>query len=384
MNALAARIDRPSNFQTRVSSTYLTRSTRSLIMMPCTSKNRESLSPLRARRYLLIHILHCGLLRMTCSQEYRVSQAFFLLMGGLHIYHESGRPIGPLSSNDAIDLIRRGRIYLPSARKIEALSTTLSIGKLFACSLLMLFVAKCVSRIPQRLTVAPLEAMALAHTFFAVVSFAPWWAKPMNVASPEHVPLEAFSEARRSSINTRRSQRVSQSRSVWDIIYAYILGGQDILYDMDRLAYVPTFWSGDPDSVFEEIDPDSPPPESTSAYFLADAAALFLAIPFGAIHFIAWDDQLPYHIEHILWRLGSIFVASAPAVILCTYILTIIPRHFENIKLMGLMLKCACVPCALLYMISRLILIAIVCSSTWRPAAGVYTQASFWKYVAIW
>ncbi|KAF7965194.1 hypothetical protein HWV62_45228 [Athelia sp. TMB] len=325
------------------------------------------------------------LTREKVSLKYEITQTFFLLMGGLHIYHDSGRPIGPLTPEHAIKLINCGKLMLPSLETINALSAKLSVGKLLAFISLITFVTKCIARKIESLALAPLEVMALAHTFIAMASFWPWWSKPMNIDSPVHVPLQAFPAADHNSINTLRRQRFSGNISVWDIIYAYVLGGQDALYDLNTVAYMPTFWSGDLDNVFALPDPARPLPtdSSDSAYFIGNVAGLGVAIIFGAIHFLAWDNQLPYSVEHLLWRVGSIVVTGAPVVIICTWFLTIVPLHFNKVKLMGLMFKCVCVPFATLYMASRLTLIAIVLTSTFSPAAGVYVQVSFWKYIGL-
>lgn len=103
--------------------------------------------------------------------EYTIAHAFFLLMGGIHIYDVNGRAIGPLTGSDALYLIQHGLLVLPPLQKIHGLSKSSTIGKLTALAGLLWFVVPCLARVAQSLQMAAFEIMALAHTTIAIITF---------------------------------------------------------------------------------------------------------------------------------------------------------------------------------------------------------------------
>ncbi|KZP02910.1 hypothetical protein FIBSPDRAFT_710265, partial [Athelia psychrophila] len=205
-----------------------------------------------------------------------------------------GHPIGPLTAGDAVKLIRRGSFLLPPLQKIEGLSKRSSLGKLSALSGLLWFVMPCIVRFAQRLQMAAFEVTVLAHTSIAIITLVPWWNKPMNVDCPEPVAIRAFPRSRRDTLSLSRHQSFNGRFSCYHIAYAYIFGSQDALFDFDKIIYVPTFWSGDPDTIFAvPMSGTYAPKAPRSAYVTGAASSLLVAVIFGLIHCIAWSYDLP-------------------------------------------------------------------------------------------
>lgn len=312
-----------------------------------------------------------------------MEHAFFLLMGGIHIYDEHGVPIGPLGVDDAIDLLRRGSIVLPTMQTIGGLSKSSKFGKLAAMAALMLFFAQCVARFAQRLQMAPFEVMVFAHTSIAIFTFIPWWSKPMNVDCPVRVSVRAFRSRMRSTLLLARTQSFCGHPSRSQIAYAYIFGSQDVLFDFDKVVYVPMFWAGDPDSVFTvPTDGSHAPRARLSAYVLGTASSLIVAIAFGVMHCIAWNYDLPSYAETVVWRVGALIVSGSACVVICAYVACIFPLRAGKTRLPGMIMTYTSIPCVALYMVGRLMLIAVVCSSFRRLAPDVFVQGSF-KFVPL-
>lgn len=304
-------------------------------------------------------------------------------MGGVHIYDEDGEPVGPLTPSDAINLITSGSILLPPLQRINGQSETTGGGKLFAVVVLLHFVGPCITRAIQGLPLATIEIMALAHTLIAIMTFMPWWSKPMNVECPSRVSVEAFPESQQASFTSARSQRLSGDNTLSEIVYAYIVGGQDSLFDLSKAAYVPTFWSGDPTSVFSQPSSSGPAPSSQrSAHISGTAFGLLAAIFFGLIHFIGWKNSSSNAVERVVWRFGAVLVTCSPAVVIIVYIACIFPLRFNRYDLPRLWMEYTTVPCAALYATGRLMLIAIVLFTTWNLPTEVYVQGS-WRFIPL-
>ncbi|KZP22569.1 hypothetical protein FIBSPDRAFT_952689 [Athelia psychrophila] len=232
------------------------------------------------------------------DEEYTMVHAFFVLMGGLHIYNGTGHPIGPLTADDAVELIRCRLFLLPPLQKIEGLSKRSSLGKLSAFSGLLWFVIPCIVRFAQSLQMAAFEVTVLAHTSIAIITLVPWWSKPMNVDCPEPVAIKVFPRSRRDTLSLSRHQSFDSRFSCYHIAYAYIFGRQDALFDFGKIIYVPTFWSGDPDTIFMvPMSGTYAPKAPRSAYVTGAASSLLVAVIFGLIHCITWNYDLPSTIE---------------------------------------------------------------------------------------
>ncbi|KZP29612.1 hypothetical protein FIBSPDRAFT_946511, partial [Athelia psychrophila] len=215
----------------------------------------------------------------TVDKEYTILHAFYVLMGGVHVYAADGTPMFPLDVDTAVMLITNGQILLPRKETIEGLSKTTYLGQSFAAFELGVFLLKCVWRLVEGLPLANLEVMAFAHASIAIFTFIPWWYKPMALDEPMRVPIESVKSM---SEHAASATAISPARNVWQVTYAYIFGNQESLYTLRRLRGVPTFWSGDPDNIFVTPQVDEPPPSAPEpAYFLASVAGIPFIATFG-------------------------------------------------------------------------------------------------------
>lgn len=321
--------------------------------------------------------LHYTIVNLTSRTEYTMAHAFFLLMGGVHIYDERGIPIGPLNVEDAIHLLRRGSIVLPPLQTIQGLNKSSIRGKLTAVAGLMWFVIPCLARFEQRLQMAPFEIMALAHTTIAIFTFLPWWHKPMNVDCPVRMSVCAFRRRHRADISLARSQSFCGQPSKAQIAYAYIFGSQDVLFDFNKVIYAPMFWAGDPDSVFKvPMSGTYATKAKTSAYVYGAASSLVVAIIFGAIHCIGWNYDLPSYVEQVLWRTGAVLVSGSAVAVICAYLACIFPLRANKPRVPGIIMTYVSIPCVFLYAVGRLLLIAVACSTFRKLSPGVFVQGS--------
>lgn len=315
--------------------------------------------------------------KLTSATDYTMAHAFFLLMGGLHIYDGHGHPIGPLHVEDAITLIHRGSINLPPSQLIEGLSKSSTFGKLAALSGLMWFVIPCIACYALHLPMAPFEIMALAHTTVATFTFLPWWHKPMNLDCPLRVSVHVFGRSQRVSLPLSRSQSFCGHPSKSQIAYAYIFGSQDVLFDFAKVIYVPMFWAGDSDSVFT-VPVNTPYAQraKTSAYVWGAATSLAVAIIFGGIHCTGWHYKFPSYVEQVLWRIGAVLVSGSAGVVICAYLACMFPLRANSLTIPGIIMTSVSIPCVVLYAVGRLLLIAVACSTIRKLSPGVFVQGS--------
>ncbi|KAF7967912.1 hypothetical protein HWV62_32559 [Athelia sp. TMB] len=313
------------------------------------------------------------------DQKCNLTHAYFVVMGGLHVYNERGRPVGPVTVPDALENIRAGRLVLPPLDAIQGLSQSSTLSTLFALLGLLSFVIPSLARIHEGIPLAGLELMVLAHTIIATVTFLPWWKKPMNVGSPIRVSEEAYAPRDRFRLQLRRrTTSIFAEHSLAEVVYCYIIGTHDTLYDIQHAPSVPTFWSGETDSALEvPVNLDQSPTAPRSAYYLGSICALIATIVYGVIHCVGWHYDLPSRIELYLWRIGALLVVSAPTTIIIAFIACIFPLRYGYTRAPGIIMQIVVVPCAVVYVVGRLLLFAVVCSSLRKLAPRVFLQGSF-------
>lgn len=257
--------------------------------------------------------------------------------------------------------------------KIKAISKSSNFGKLFAIFGLVVFLAKCVLRLANQLPLAPFEVMAFANTLLGVCTFMPWWCKPKDVEETDRLSVRHLPQP----VVGRRSGMLPR-RPVWQVVYAYIFGNQDSLYQLTRLEAVPTFWSGDPASIFVKPRVNGPRPRGPSpAFFIATAAGLpFLAV-FGLIHWQPWSSStaLVNESERVLWHWAAIIITMVPVFMLLAYFSTAIPLMFLNEDWPQRIMIGATVFSGTLYIIARLSLIVVACISLQHLPTDVYHTA---------
>ena len=259
-------------------------------------------------------------------------------MGGYQFYNEDG-PLYPLSPEDAVELVTRGHLVLPTGDELKNQSKGDALSKGVAIVQTLWFVTQCIVRHIEHLPVTSLEVMTLAYTVITLTMYAVWWNKPLNISCTIRVPEEEVED----------TKEVSEYDSKRERIVAYIMGLQDQYVDLRKCTQVPTFWAADRGHHVLE----------------ADLIALLVAMVFGAVHCIAWSDAFRSPLERQMWRVSAIAIVAVPAglvvALLVAFLIGGIILHSERLIL--IIAAAFYVPLALIYVAARIVLILISFSS---------------------
>ncbi|KZP19183.1 hypothetical protein FIBSPDRAFT_658134, partial [Athelia psychrophila] len=124
-----------------------------------------------------------------------ISHGFLAIMGGF-CYYGDGQPMFPLqvdkvSWQDPEDsqlyilaLVKSRSLVPPTSDELGDRSTGGALSKIIAVSQTLWFVAQCIARRVENLTITNLEIMTLAYTVITVAMYAAWWDRPLNVSCP--------------------------------------------------------------------------------------------------------------------------------------------------------------------------------------------------------
>lgn len=251
------------------------------------------------------------------------------------------------------------------------------MGKSFALFELLAFEYSCMRRIFKGLPMSNFEVMVLAHTLISVISYIPWWYRPMNVDSPERVSIDIVRLDPESSSNPSPSvQRVPgfyRRFPWWQIVFAHVFGNQDALYSLRHLGSVPLFWSADPADIFTKPNSSlrSGDRVQLDAYFKAAYYTLPIIFFFGLMHLLGWEG-LTTQSETLLWRVSVLTVASAPCIILIAYLLCAIPIWLHSYDLPMYIMLVTTIPTSIFYTLARIIILIVSCTSVWHLDPGIY------------
>lgn len=297
-------------------------------------------------------------------------------MGGLHIHDENGA-LGPLDIDTVIRLIASGHYMLPAKEKMEGLGKSSVLGKSFALFELLAFEYSCMRRIIKGLPMANFEVMVFAHTLISVISYIPWWYRPMNVDSPERVPIDIVrldpESASNPDPNVQRVPGFYRTFPWWQVMFAHVFGNQDSLYSLRHLRSVPLFWAADPANIFTRPDSNLRPGDNVQldAYFKAAYCTLPIIFFFGLTHLLGWDG-LTTQSEALLWRGSVLTVTSVPLIISIAFLLCAIPICLGYYNSPMYIMLIVTIPTSIMYTLARIIILVVSCTSVWHLAPGVY------------
>lgn len=297
-------------------------------------------------------------------------------MGGLHIYNDSGA-LGPLDVDTTIRLIANGHYLLPPRESIERVGKVARMGKCFALFELLQFGYSCMRRTAKGLPMATFEVMVLANSLIAVISFIPWWYRPMNIDSPDRISVEVvkLDPELRSQPDPEISRISGFFRTFpwWQIVFAYAFGNQDSLYSIRHMPSVPLFWSADPADIFTKPNPGLGPQDQIEpdAYFTAAWNSLIVIILFGLVHLLGWKS-LTNEIEAFLWKIAVVVVTSAPAVIIGAFFLCVIPLCCAQYEWPMRIMLALTIPTTIFYTFARMVIVAVSVTSLWHLSPNVY------------
>ncbi|KAJ7031824.1 hypothetical protein C8F04DRAFT_959782 [Mycena alexandri] len=225
------------------------------------------------------------------SKVFNVSKThgFFFTMGGF--VSQDHHPIAKIKQLPA---------YMPAIRAIDkedikdrSKGDALSKGVALAQGLW--FVTQCLARVSQHLPVSELEVATLAFAVISIFIQVMWW-KPLNVQrsiiivrSEEVDPLQEEDVA---PINNRPN--------LFERCFNTLFGYYEE-YSTISSTSVPSFYS------MEGGDDNFGP----SIVGVFGAGMLF-----GVIHCAAWNTLFPSAAEMWMWRMGSVFIAASPVLII--------------------------------------------------------------------
>ncbi|KAF7974341.1 hypothetical protein HWV62_12402 [Athelia sp. TMB] len=290
------------------------------------------------------------------DEAWKKIHAFFIIMGGYYFYSKKG-PGRPLSPGDVVALVRRGHLVAPTTEELANQSKGDALSKGVAILQTLWFVMQCIARRIEHLPITSLEVMTLAYTVITVAMYIVWWDKPLNISCAVRVPEEEVEE-----------DEADKGKSVWQRIFAYVMGMQDLFVDLRRCTRVPTFWAGKADS---------------EDFVIADLITLLVAMAFGAVHCIAWFDSSQSHLEQQLWRASAVAIITTPAVLVLAFglIALLIKVHLVSYEFCLIMVSFLYVLMALIYAAARLALIVISFTSLRMLPVAAYQTVQWTTFV---
>jgi hypothetical protein len=261
-------------------------------------------------------------------------------------------PLTPHSREDEIaehplnfeDLSIRALAYLsPSEAELKDKGNADVLAKVIALIQTMWFVAQCIARGVQHLPLTEIEVVTLAYTTVNVFIYYFWWDKPKDV----ECPVRVYKTLKAGPVKhmRKREWRSAGVAQVFEMIGEVVGGAQDRSFLLSEEIQVPLFWSGNTGDAIE-----------TRAAF----GASIIGIAFGATHFIAWNSELPSHIEFLLWRISCIVITGG--LLLVTVVCIMVGMKLQErrwAQLMGGTIVATAPLTSLLYLFTRIATLVI-------------------------
>ncbi|KAK7678138.1 hypothetical protein QCA50_018931 [Cerrena zonata] len=222
-----------------------------------------------------------------------LTHSFYAVMGGFAEIVDGSQegstpPYCVLTWAEVYQILKEDPNRVPdiSEKHILARSQNDTLTKAIAVTQIFSFCTTCILRRAERLSTSVLEISTIAYAVCAIVSYIPWWKKPLIMAEPTLIE--------KNRIHPRRSSPSRRSKS-------------------PRVA-----WWIRPNP----LNKDKP---SATAYILPTI--------YGLLHLLAWDHPFPTHGERILWRVSVITVsASLPVAFVFAFIYSCFIKEGEPIE----------------------------------------------------
>ena len=205
----------------------------------------------------------------------------------------------PVNARQICYLAKEGLVHFPksSLEEIEDKSKGDVFTKGLACWQVLWLLIQCCVREVTHIPTSPLEISTLSFSACALVVYAMWYRKPLDV----HVPIPLFIQNLPATA-LEELKALSTKSIVADFFLVDQLGRNkhaaafhsrvfNDSYFVDR-AYVVRF----PRDVFVMVD--------------WEFGVTVVSMLFGGIHIIGWNFDFPTPVERLLWRITSIYSAS--------------------------------------------------------------------------
>ena len=266
-------------------------------------------------------------------------------MGGF-VIDEPGKKPYTLSPEHLESLLERGEIKLPSirAKEIEDKSKGDFLAKGIVVLQTLWFVIQCIARGVQGLAITELELVTLAFAVFNGITYYLWWHKPLDVRCPVHLQLVSQKQVKREKMHVHTV--IPANSTIWQsfldvlnnildfLIFDIVddIRGRGVVWALRKrlmLLVRPFVYARETlHQMTESDDSTNIKPHSTrvptfyaikmdaTQEYLMDCIMSFCAMIFGSIHCIAWNFPFPSLTERTMWRVSSLVLVGAPAVLL--------------------------------------------------------------------
>lgn len=176
--------------------------------------------------------------------------------------------------------------------------------KLVACCQAFYFGLQCVGRLGTGLPITTLEISTAVFAVYALVVYAFWWNKPVDVAMP--IILTISQQAFDRVVHLYEP---STPNSYWE---KYKYGGNERIIDITKLRRVPN-----------DLSMTNGTNHNLSAY-----PTLLSALIFAGLHCLAWNLYFPTQQERLIWRISCIVMVVVP---LISLILSMMGLHCKRL-----------------------------------------------------
>jgi len=206
-----------------------------------------------------------------------------------------------------------------SKESITDRSESGSLSKTLLIVQIAWFCTNCASRIIQRLPLSLLEVSTAAHAACTLLTFFVWRSKPLNVAEGTLMRgkevREVYALITCSSSEYSAALEMAKRMAAGDYPTAansdkknkLILAANALrhLPDPEKLEFLP-FRKRVSFSAPGAVVIHSSPWNDYDWIFVGISPILY-----GLVHFLAWSDQFPTPLEHLLWRVSSVVVTCS-------------------------------------------------------------------------
>ena len=177
------------------------------------------------------------------------------------------------------------------------------------------FCSNCALRLNQRLPLSLLEVSTAAHGFCTLLTYFVWWSKPFNVAIPTIMRGKQAREvyALLKCDNVEYGEALEMARNGAAGYSSGRTGREKIILAANALHHrfpYPQAPLGYPRSRFSRHKPNMIADvwRMSTKFEGIQFAVAFCPALYGVIHFLAWNDHFPSHLERVLWRVSTVVV----------------------------------------------------------------------------